>query len=264
MSPPVVEARTRQVVVVFGGGGDASLAGVLASLVSGGQTELAGIFLEDHSLFRIAELPFALEVSRLTTSRRPITTVELEREMRVVATRAESLLRNVAERAGMRWSFRKLRGRLGAALEGIRDVDFVLVGAGRAMASASELGATARTLGAAEREGRRPIAVAFDASPTGNRALEAGIQLAKTTGRRLVVFRPASVALPELQSGLESLAAGRVVLETLIDEDPSALLRAVRRAAPIVLLVGADEAGFDEAALDRLRHELRCPMLVAH
>lgn len=262
MSPPVVEARTRQVVVVFGGRGDASLAGVLASLVSGGQSEVAGIFLEDHALFRIAELPFALEVSRLTTSRRPIRAVELEREMRVVAARAESLLRNVAERAGLRWSFRKLRGRLSAALEDVRDVDFVLVSAGHALAPASELGATARTRRAAEREGRRPIVVAFDALEASRRALEAGIQLAETTGRRLVVVRRAGIALPERHAGLESLGVGRVVVETLVDEDPSAFLRSVRRAAPIVLLIGAGEAGFDEAQLDRLRRELRCPMLV--
>lgn len=263
MSAPIVEVRTRRVVVVFGGGGDASLAGVLASLVSGRQTEVSGIFLEDHALFRIAELPFALEVSRLTSRQRPIRSVELEREMRVVAARAEGLLRSVADPAGLRWSFRKLRGRLKAALDEARDVDFVLVGAGHAMPPAGGLGATAGTVRTGERERRRPIAVAFDASAASKRALAAGIQLAETTGRRLIVFRGASVALPALHAELQSLGMGRVALETLADEDQTALIRAVRRAAPIVLLVGAGGSEFGENELEQLRGGLRCPMLVA-
>ena len=67
----------------------------------------------------------------------------------------------------------------------------------------------------------------------------------------------------ELGAELRSLGTGRLAFETLADEDSTALLRAVRRAAPIVLLIGAGESGPRESEIEQLRRGLRCPMLVA-
>ena len=70
MTAVVDERRARRIVVVFCGGGlDTGIAGVLASLVSERGADITGVFLEDHNLFRLAELPFTTELSRITTTR---------------------------------------------------------------------------------------------------------------------------------------------------------------------------------------------------
>ena len=114
--PAAIEQRSRRIVVVFGGEANTGVVSVLDSLVSRSRAHVTGVFIEDHTLFRTAELPFTMEVCRITTVRRPLRTAELERQMRLLAQRAERVLRRVAERAGLPWSFRRHRGRLGTAL----------------------------------------------------------------------------------------------------------------------------------------------------
>ena len=253
MTPVVDERRVRRIVVVFGGGSDASVAQVLASLVPERDADITGVFLEDHTLFRLAELPFTSEVCRITTVRRPLTARELKRQMKVQALRAEQALRLVAERAGSPWSFRTHRGRLSTALAEARDVDVLLLGTSRwALASAGE------------GELLRPIAVLFDHTDTGVPALNAGIELAERTGRRLIVF--SSDAPIEVQSDLarqlRSLGPKRAAVRVIQSAEPGALLMAVRRTAPAVLIVGAAEAGFEEPRIGSLQRALRCPIAV--
>jgi len=258
----VHQRRARRIAVVFrGGSSDTSVAGVLASLVSESGVDITGVFLEDHSLFRLAELPFTTQLCRITTTQRSLTTGELERQMKVQARHAEHAVRSVAERARSPWSFRRHRGRLSTALAEARDVDFLLLGAARrALASAGELRATARMVG----ESLRPVAVLFDQAGTAARTLDAGIELAERTGRSLTVFLPdeASAAHPDLTRQLQALGPKRTAIQTVPSAKPGALLAAVRRAAPAVLVVGAGETGFEEARVDALQRELRCPMVM--
>jgi hypothetical protein len=253
-------------VVVFGGGSaDTSVAGVLASFVSESGADITGVFLEDRSLFRIAELPFTTELCRITTTPRPLTTRELERQMKVQALRAKQAVRSVAERVGSPWSFRRHRGRLSTALAEARDVDFVLLGtARRALALAGELRATARTVRTDEVESLRPVAVLFDHSDSAVAALDAGIELAERTGRALIAFvsDDEGEAHSNLTRKLRSLGQKRAAMRTVASEEPGALLAAVRRAAPAVLIVGAGATGFEEPRIGTLQRELRCPMIV--
>ena len=112
----VHERRTLRISVVFGGQADEALSSILSSLVSGRHADVAGVFVEDRSLFRMAELPFATEVCRVSAVRRPVSTRELERQMKLLALRAEAVVRRVAEGTGTPWSFRRHRGRLSTAL----------------------------------------------------------------------------------------------------------------------------------------------------
>ena len=266
MTAAVDERRARRIVVVFGGGSsDASVAGVLASLVSESGADITGVFLEDRSLFRLAELPFTTELCRITTTRRPLTTNELTRQMKVQALRAERAVRSIAERAGSTWSFRTHRGRLSTALAEARDVEVVLLGtARRALASAGELRATARMVRAGATESLRPVAVLFDQPDAGARALNAGIELAERTGRGLIVFLSGEAmdAQSDLTRKLQPLGPKRAAIRTVPSTEPRALLAAVRRAAPVVLMVGAGETGFEDPRISVLRSDLRCPMVV--
>ena len=260
------EPRGRRIVVVFGGGSaDASVAGVLASLVSESPADVTGVFIEDLALFRLAELPFTTEVCRVTTMRRPLMTTELERQMRIQASRAERTVRQVAEQVGSRWSFRKHRGRLSSALAEATDVDWLLLGAARrALATAGELSATARTVRASEAEARRPIAVIVERADVGSRAIDAALELAQRSGRGLILFLPpeTSTATAEIARRLQALGPRRVSVRTVSSSDADAMLSAVRRAGPAALVVDAGEGGFEQAKIDALRRDLSCPLLV--
>jgi hypothetical protein len=52
------------------------------------------------------------------------------------------------------------------------------------------------------------------------------------------------------------------IVQIVVSTPPDAVLAAVRRAAPSLLIVDADEAGFEESRLAALQRELRCPTLV--
>ncbi len=260
------EPRARRITVVFGGGSaDASVAGVLASLVSESPVDVTGVFIEDHALFRLAELPFTSEVCRVTTVRRPLTAGELERQMSVQATRAELAVRRVAERMGARWSFRKHRGQLSTALADASDVDLLLLGAThRVLATAGELSAMARTVRSGEAESSRPVAVVVERADAAGRSLDAAIELAQRTGRGLVVFlSPGAAAAPgDLALRLRSLGPKRTSIRTLASGDVDAVVSAVRRARPAVVVVDASEAGFEQTRIGALRRDLSCPMVV--
>jgi hypothetical protein len=262
----VSEQHTRRIVVVFGGGrSDTGVAQVLASLVSESSADITGVFLEDHTLFRVAALPFTTELCRITSTRRPLTTGGLERQMKVQALHAEQAVRRVAERAGSPWSFRKHRGRLSTALAEARDVDLLLIGTARgALASAAELRATARTARAGEVESLQFIAVIVDRADTAARALDAGIELAERTGRGLIVFLSdeGREAHPHLSRRLQSLGPKRATIRTVTSAEPGVIFAAVRRATPAVLIVGASETGFEEPRIGALQRELRCPIVV--
>jgi hypothetical protein len=262
----VSEQRTRRIVVVFGGGSsDTGVAQVLASLVSESSADIAGVFLEDHVLFRVAALPFTTELCRITTMRRSLTTGGLECQMKVQALHAEQAVRRVAERAGSPWSFRKHRGRLSTALAEARDVDLLLIGTARGvLASVGELRATARTARAGQVESRQLIAVLVDRANTAAQALDAGIELAERTGRGVIVFLPdeGREAHPDLSRRLQLLGPKRATIRTVTSAEPGALFAAVRRAAPAVLIVGASETGFEEPRIGALQRGLRCPVVM--
>jgi hypothetical protein len=263
--PVVHERRTLRISVVFGGQADEGLSGILSSLVSGRQADVAGVFVEDRSLFRMAELPFAAEVCRVGAVRRPVTTRELERQMKLLALRAEAVVRRVAEGAGTPWSFRRHRGRLSTALAETGDADLVVVGAARHGLTAShELRAIGPRVRAADAETRRPVAVLFEPSNAGWRAVDAGADLAMRTGRRLVAFTAASAeeVAPELGARLGALGLKGAAVQTVPGTDPTSLISAVRRALPAFVVLGVEESDAARAGLEGLQRRLRCPLII--
>ena len=261
----VIEQRSRRIAVVFGGEADAGVVSVVDSLVSTRESEVTGVFVEDRSLFQMAELPFATEVCRVTTERRRITKTELERQMSVLALRAQRALQRIAERAGSRWSFRRHRGRVSTVLAESVEVDFVVLGPTRRhLASSGERHATARTVRATEAEARKPVVVLAEQTESGSRALDTGAELAERTGRHLVAFLPPSMAdtLETLRQQLHVIGPARVSLRTVPSAEPSELLAAARRSAPAVVVVGADAARLDEARVGELQRDMGCPLVV--
>jgi hypothetical protein len=261
-----IERRVQRIAVVFGGGAsDSSVAGVLASLASEGAAEIAAVFVEDQTLFRLAELPFTTELCRVTTTQRPLTAGALELQMNVQASRAERAVRRIAEQAGSSWSFRKERGRLGAAFFGERDADVLLLGTQRrSLAPSGESRAMIRVLRSEEAEARRPVAIFLDHAGSGARSLDAAMRLATETGRGLLVFLSdeAAKAHPGLSRRLEALGPKRWAIQRIFGRDLAAVFAGVRRFAPVVLIVSAGSAGFEEPRIDALQRELSCPLVL--
>jgi hypothetical protein len=106
--------------------------------------------------------------------------------------------------------------------------------------------------------------VLVDHAETAVHALDAGIDLAERTGRALIVFLSdeAAEAQPDLARRLRSLGPKRAAMRMVASAEPAVRLAAVRRAAPVVLIVGAGEGDIEEPRIDAMQRELRCPMIV--
>lgn len=229
--------------------------------------EVAGLFLEDVDLFRLAELPFSHQISRLTSRARPLSTVELEREVRVQAVRAERALRLTAERAGLKWSFRRMRGRLDMVAHAAPDVSLLLLTARtHGVASAGENSALGRALRAGEGQQEvRPVVVVYRGSRVGASALQAARRISTRTNRRLDVFLVA--ATPEDEAELRAQAVELIGTQVAHFErtpalESETLRNAMRGRAPALLVLGV-EAGLSEHLKGRLMLEsIGCPVLL--
>lgn len=78
--------------------------------------ELAGLFIEDDSLFRMASMPGARHLTLTPITRASFGIDTLESEMRSRADLAAAALGAAAETKGISWSFRSVRGMPGALL----------------------------------------------------------------------------------------------------------------------------------------------------
>jgi hypothetical protein len=257
---------TRRILVVFrGGSSDSRVSGVLPALASESRAEIAGVFVEDCGLFQFAESPFAFELCRITTAPRRLEARTLERQLRVCATRARDGLRRIAERAGAPWSFRTHRGRLSTALAEMRDVDLLLISApGPASRISDDVRAGVGPTRRRDIDTTRPIAVLVGRTDRGGRALDSAIELARDTGRDLVVLVPGAAhdARASVHGWSGAVGPRRVVIESVSSADTEDLAAAIRRVAPALVIVCADEAGLDESDVSRMQVEITCPLLI--
>lgn len=254
----------RRIVVVFvGGSSDTCLVRVLRHLVSKAGADISGVFLEDQTLFRLAGLPCAAEVSWVTMAVRPLAVRDLERQLKVQAKRAERQLRSLAESLGLAWSFRIYRGPLSSAITDVSHVDFLVLGAAR-HGLAGELRAVAHHPWRAEAERPRPVAVLLDAVDGGYHALDAAIELADATGRPLLVFVAQEVAQAyrDLGSHLGSYGPNRAAVQKVRGSARAELATTIRRASPAVLIANAGENGLEEPNMIALRRQIRCPVVL--
>ncbi len=262
-------ARTevRRLTVVLGGGEtDAQVLTMLNSVLDVLASEVSGLFLEDADLFRIAQLPRAQEISRLTSRARPLRISEIQRQVRVQAIRAERAVQLSAERVGLKWSFQTTRGRLSAALHARQDVELLLLSAARRMfGAAAEAQGLSRRLGLARQERERPIVAVFDGSEPAERALRTSVRLANSTHRQLLILLPADTeeALRECRARATVLLGERPAgFLTMPSAEIGVLAKAMRSRGAALCVIAADEALLEEATLERLRQYSSCPVLI--
>ncbi len=156
-----------------------------AELAARFQAELAGLFVEDENLIRVANLPFVSEIGIFSATRRRIGSREIERQIRVQRRRVRRTFTATTQRAQIAWSFRVARGRvLSEVLTAASEADVLVLGrAGWSLLRRRRLGSTVRGilperfgLALIMKEGAclgDPLAVVYDGSPAADRALVA-------------------------------------------------------------------------------------------
>jgi nucleotide-binding universal stress UspA family protein len=163
--------------------------------------ELQGLFVEDINLLRLAQLPFAREISFFSPHSRRIVPEEMELQLRAQASRIPDVLAKTADRLGVTWEFRIVRGDVGSeVLSAGAGADLVVMGKiGRSLPGMQRSGSTVRTL-LLNRTGmtmilqtrvqliRTPVIAMYDESESADKTLDIAVQLAKLHDAPLVIF----------------------------------------------------------------------------
>lgn len=163
----------------------------VAELAAAADAELLALFIEDIDLLRCAGLPFTRELGIVSGLRRALEADDMERILRAQALQVEQALARAARLRELRWSFSVARGRFpGEALALAAEMDWVVLARGRRMSLTPRLGRSPS-----------PVAVVFDPSRAGERALAAAIRLVRSSARELTVITQAP-ALGRLEDEL--------------------------------------------------------------
>lgn len=255
--------------------GQAALEAAL-DLASVLDAEVAGLFVEDIGLVRMASLPFTRELGLTSALVRPIETADIERALRLQAEQSRAWLAAAAGALNLRWSFQVVRGQsVGAVLEFTETCTLVILGTASASAVSASLGFFG--LGAARRpasqRGRaryrsaRPIVLLFDGSERATRALAVAHTLAAKTNARLTLLVMADTTenFDQLRQKArlwlaERGAAARFVW--LKSRDVETVVQAVGAENASALLWHEETAPADPRLLRRLLAELGCPLVL--
>ena len=232
-----------------------SAAGALsaaAALAGWARAELAGLFVEDENLLRLASLPAAVEMHPFAPEARPLDPRAMEQALRAQATVAQRRMAAVASTAGLAWSFRTARGRtVEQALAMSASTEIVVLGGGAPSFSVPAEGAS------------RPGAALAEIwmLPAGGADLERLVDLA----RRLAQGADGGVTLVASETGegrtRELAQAAGLAARSASMED---LLARPGRAAARRLVLASRPSGPEQLArLVALLRRLRDPLALA-
>lgn len=213
------------------------------------RAELAALFVEDADLLGLAALPFTREVGMASGA---VRTTDLEATTRLLARQAEEVRTLVARTASaldLHWSFAVTRGHvLRVAVAAVAEPDLVLL--------APRPAPVERTAGAESTRAQGDIAVLFDGSPAGARALGAAIRLAGGHSERVSLVVPSGADREALRRAAARLLGRPTLPDTAT---PDQLRRRPRRRA---LVVSLEEVADDDSGLQQLLANAGCPLLL--
>ena len=229
--------------------------------------ELAGLFVEDANLLRLASLPFAREVGFHSAAVRRLQPIDVERALRLKAARLERAVAQAAEEMNAEWSFRVVRGELLAqALAMATGMDLLVLGKGSGAIGPSPV--RAGGLPSAAALGSGPVVVLYDGSQTAWRALAAALQLGVAHRHELLVVLAAhhTTAFPPLRAEVmhwlveRGAATARFLPLSTSDSVPLIERLCALRAATVVLPIGSPFTTPENLAA--LLTELFCPLVL--
>jgi nucleotide-binding universal stress UspA family protein len=217
-----------------------------ASLAARLGAELAGLFVEDEDLLRLAALPFGDVVRTAGGGRERLDPASTEAALRALAARAREAVERIASARRVSCSFRVARGSVvREVLSAAEAADLVVLGAGGHGRSArGALGDTARAAAARARapvlllaRGSRlggGVVAVDDGTPAGTRAVLAAQRLAPEERPPAIVSGGGARALVE---AIARLAPALVVLPTDSSAAPGGAVDRLLATGVAVLLV---------------------------
>ncbi len=268
--------QVRRIVVAL----DASLRSLAAlhaaaDLAAAWHAELLGLFVEDAELLRLAATPSAIRFLYPSGSEAPLSALFIESELRALAEKARTELAAVAERVGVRWSFRIVRGNVSAeVLLAAAEADLLTLGGGGwSIARRLGLGSTARAAISGARSSlllvqsrvvpAPAVLAVYDRSAASADACRFAARMAAASSCRLTVFlsSPSGRLEPEMEREIAALAAP-LRLRWLSSADKNDFVRAVQRERGGVLVISNESPLLDEDTVERLLRETDHPLLL--
>lgn len=260
MLAKIPDIVTRQIAVILGTSGSGqSLLDVLQQFPGNDVPfELHGLFIEDDDLQRVAALPFAKELCRLTLSIRDIQHAGFDRTVALRMRTARNAIEELARRLGVAHTFRHTQG---STLRLLRDtVNSADITVFEPLRKLSVAPVRQFTPG---RQTPRPVVIVLDDVLTADEILLTAAQLAEgQTTRITVILRAESKAkLQTLEHMAYELLPGRPThLLSLPDHGIQTLIAAVLAERAGMLVIGAREELLRPRTLGLLLQHLECPI----
>jgi len=241
------------------------------------EAELAGLFVEDVELLRIADSPSAREIAYTAATETPLNRTTMERQWRAQSEQIRNTLEAAAHRAQVPWSFRTVRGQVTSALRAAaRENDIVAIGRlGWSFGRGLRMGSTALDLATASRIplllisqravlGNLRLLVYYDGSPASKNALLVAAKLAKAGTKGITIL--VSTAdyddkVTEVQTLLQGHALEARFRRIDLDERMN-LARAVRSEGTVLLVLAGRQLLKDREAFEALLREVEAPLLL--
>jgi nucleotide-binding universal stress UspA family protein len=241
------------------------------------RAEVTGLFVEDINLIRMSELPFARELNLFTSTLQRIERGQIERQLRAQAHRMRRMLASYAEKAGVSWQFRIVRGSVAPqVMTAASEADLVIMGKlGRSLhrhmgSTAQFIVSRGQGLMLVLQHGYRldvPVTVFHDGTPLAEKALEASIHLIKIKDGQLTVFilAPQKESAQEIQSAaMERLKSHELAsnFRLVIQPTLAKIKHLIRLEGGGPVVIPCDSGDFQGEELCRLVYEIPNPILL--
>ena len=266
MTPARSDLSLRRVLLAFDPG--APLAQPLATartLVEMLGAELAGLFVENINLLRLAALPFTREVGATSGMSRPIELADVERNLRAQAEAAKRLLSELAAELSVPWSFRIERGDVlqHVLAQMTESVAAVLVPPTLSRKLEPAAGARAGRPGSSARH----LLVVWDRSSTETQSVAIALRLATAQHAVLTLAmvgdgRAASEPLPPALASLLASAPPGLRMLSLPRSEAAALIRQLRAASSDLLILSSRALAEDPGRLRALIEGVGSPVVL--
>jgi len=224
--------------------------------------ELAGLFVEDTNLLRVAALPFTRESGLASGTLREFETENVLRALKAQAQCSRLMLADAARAVALRWTFAVVQGSgMTAALESRGERDLLVMG--NVFYAGAGSPAPHPIARSRPRDHQPLVAVVYDGSANSERAVRAAHEVAAEIGAPLLVLNqcesPSAARLhQDLRTALPHRSLHWVLLQ---DSAPPALAAALRHHhAALLFWPVADTGG--KAYLSRLMRQISCPLVL--
>lgn len=243
------------------------------------EAELLGIFVEDINLLKIGKLPFIYRINFYSAKEEQLDSSTMEWEMKIQAEKARRKLMTMAEKMGLQWSFRTVRGDviaeiLAAALE----ADILSLGrVSYPLTRQVKLGSTALAattnaphtvlLAPKAKSFSQPILVIYDSAKTDKQAVMAATQMAKAYGCKLTILVVADCAETalKLKDELKELLKSQTIAPrySLLDSNEILnLAKAIKEESCGALVLSSESPLVKDDVFQKLLYEMDCLLLL--